>query len=74
MRWRSEGVSTVHYWTGRRWREAGEAHEALVGTRWQRPEGLSDRDRLDVLRAAVAYSLGDEKVAAVRLCHSSGGR
>lgn len=55
------------YWTGRRWREAGEAHEGLVGTRWQAPEPLSDRDRLDVLRAAVAYSLGDEKLALNRL-------
>jgi hypothetical protein len=55
------------YWTGRRWREAGEAHEALVGTRWQPRETLSDRDRRDVLRAAVAYSLGDEKLALDRL-------
>jgi hypothetical protein len=55
------------YWTGRRWREAGEAHESLVGTRWQTPEPLSDRDRLDVLRAAVAYSLGEERLALDRL-------
>jgi len=55
------------YWSGRRWREAGEAHEALVGTRWQAAEGLSDRDRLDVLRAAVAYSLGEERIALDRL-------
>jgi tetratricopeptide (TPR) repeat protein len=55
------------YWTGRRWREAGEAHEGLVGTRWQAAEPLSERDRLDVLRAAVAYSLGDERLARDRL-------
>jgi hypothetical protein len=55
------------YWTGGRWREAGEAHEALAGTRWQTPEALADRDRLDVLRAAVAYSLGEEKLALDRL-------
>jgi hypothetical protein len=55
------------YWTGRRWREAGEAHEALAGTRWQGPEPLSDRARLDVLRAAVAYSLANEKLALDRL-------
>jgi hypothetical protein len=55
------------YWTGRRWREAGEAHESLVGTRWQGREALSDRDRLDVLRAAVAYSLGEERLALDRL-------
>jgi hypothetical protein len=55
------------YWTGRRWREAGEAHEGLVGTRWQTSEPLAERDRLDVLRAAVAYSLGDERLALDRL-------
>ena len=51
----------------RSWREAGEAHESLVGTRWQSPEPLSDRDRRDVLRAAVAYSLGEESLALDRL-------
>jgi hypothetical protein len=55
------------YWTGRRWREAGEAHEELAGTRWQGPEALSERTRLDVMRAAVAYSLAGEKLALDRL-------
>ena len=30
------------------------ADEALVGTRWQGPEPLADRDRADVMRAAIA--------------------
>jgi hypothetical protein len=55
------------YWNGRRWREAGEAHEQLVGTRWQGRDALSDQDRADIVRAAVAYSLGDEKLALDRL-------
>jgi hypothetical protein len=55
------------YWNGRRWREAGEAHEFLVGRRWQGREPLSDQDRADLVRAAVAYSLGDEKLALDRL-------
>jgi hypothetical protein len=55
------------YWTGRRWREAGEAHEELAGTRWQGPEPLPERTRLDVMRAAVAYSLAGEKLALDRL-------
>jgi tetratricopeptide (TPR) repeat protein len=54
-------------WNGRRWREAGEAHERLVGTRWQGPAPLSDRDRIDVMRAAIAYSLGEEPLALDRL-------
>jgi tetratricopeptide (TPR) repeat protein len=54
-------------WNGRRWREAGESHEALAGTSWQGPEPLSDRNRIDVLRAAIAYALGDEAIDLDRL-------
>ena len=54
-------------WTGRRWRDAGEEHEGLVGTRWQDAEALGDRERRDVLRAAIAYSLADEALALERL-------
>jgi tetratricopeptide (TPR) repeat protein len=54
-------------WTGSRWREAGEAHEALAGTRWQGPASLSERERTDVMRAAIAYALGDEAIALDRL-------
>jgi hypothetical protein len=54
-------------WNGRRWREAGEAHEKLVGTRWQGDAILSDQDRTDLLRAAIAYSLGDDALSLDRL-------
>lgn len=54
-------------WSGRRWRDAGEAHEELVGGKWQGGEALSDRDRTDVLRAGIAYSLGNEAIALDRL-------
>jgi tetratricopeptide (TPR) repeat protein len=47
-------------WGARRWRDAGVAAEALVGLRWGNPEPLADRDRADVLRAAIAYALADE--------------
>jgi hypothetical protein len=55
------------YWTGRRWREAGEAHEQLLGTRWMEEGSLSERERTDVLRAAIAYTLGDEGLSLDRL-------
>jgi hypothetical protein len=54
-------------WSGRRWREAGEANEALAGTRWQGAEALTDRERTDVMRAAIAYSLADDAIALGRL-------
>jgi hypothetical protein len=55
------------FWTGRRWREAGEAHEQLLGTRWQEEEPLSERERTDILRAAIAYTLGNEPIGLDRL-------
>ena len=54
-------------WTARRWREAGEAHEALAGRRWQDGNELNRRERTDVLRAAIAYTLADEAIALDRL-------
>lgn len=55
------------YWTGRRWREAGEEHEHLLGTRWKETEPLTKRERTDVLRAAIAYTLGNENISLDRL-------
>ncbi len=54
-------------WNARRWREAGETHEKLVGTRWQGDTVLSGQDRSDLMRAAIAYSLADDALALDRL-------
>jgi hypothetical protein len=54
-------------WTGRRWREAGEAHEALVGDVWRRRAPLDDSARTDILRAAIAYGLAGETLGMERL-------
>ncbi|KQO73226.1 hypothetical protein ASF20_16015 [Methylobacterium sp. Leaf88] len=54
-------------WTGRRWRDAGEAHEALVGDAWRRRVPLDDDARTDILRAAIAYGLAGETLGLERL-------
>ncbi|WP_460448585.1 hypothetical protein [Alsobacter sp. SYSU BS001988] len=54
-------------WQGRRWREAGEIFERIVGDAWQEPGPLDDRGRADVMRAAIAYGLGDENLSLERL-------
>ncbi|MCJ2043925.1 hypothetical protein MKK58_05160 [Methylobacterium sp. J-078] len=54
-------------WTGRRWREAGEAHEALVGEAWRRRAPLDDTARTDILRTAIAYGLAGESLGLERL-------
>jgi tetratricopeptide (TPR) repeat protein len=54
-------------WQGRRWKEAGEAHEQLAGQGWRSSQALSERARIDVVRAAIAYSLGEEVLSLDRL-------
>jgi tetratricopeptide (TPR) repeat protein len=54
-------------WQSRRWREAGEQFERIVGDRWQTPEPLDEHARADVMRAAIAFGLGDESLSLERL-------
>ncbi|KTS31781.1 hypothetical protein NS228_22235 [Methylobacterium indicum] len=54
-------------WGARRWREAGEAHETLLGTRWRDPGPLSDAERNDVMRAAISYALAEDTLSLDRL-------
>ncbi|MGU3664601.1 hypothetical protein ACLBX9_10495 [Methylobacterium sp. A49B] len=55
------------YWGARRWREAGEAHEALLGEMWQSGQALDDQSRTDAVRAAIAYDLAGESIGLERL-------
>lgn len=55
------------YWTGRRWREAGEAYERLLGETWRGDGTLNDSERADVMRAGVSYVMGSENLSLDRL-------
>ncbi|WP_457108752.1 hypothetical protein, partial [Methylobacterium sp. P5_C11] len=55
------------YWGARRWREAGEAHEGLLGEAWRSGQPLDDQARADVVRAAIAYDLAREAIGLERL-------
>ena len=55
------------FWAARNWRESGERLEALVGERWKGEEALDASDRHDVLRAALAYTLGGEQLGLSRV-------
>ncbi|KFC67152.1 hypothetical protein FG93_04127 [Bosea sp. LC85] len=55
------------YWTGRRWREAGEAHERILGESWRGNTLLKERERTDVMRAAVSYVMSNEALSLDRL-------
>ncbi|WP_335645480.1 hypothetical protein [Methylobacterium durans] len=54
-------------WGARRWREAGEAHEALLGDIWRGRKVLDEAARADVIRAAIAYDLSGETIGLERL-------
>ncbi|KAF0230465.1 MAG: hypothetical protein FD175_1581 [Beijerinckiaceae bacterium] len=55
------------YWKGKKWREAGESYERVLADSWQKDEPLTEGQRLDALRAGLAYVLGEEKLALDRL-------
>ena len=54
-------------WRGKRWLEAGEAFEKVLGDRWQGADEFTDRERSDIMRAGVAYVLADDRLALDRL-------
>lgn len=54
-------------WAARRWREAGEAHEAMLGPAWRSGRPLDDAARGDVIRAGIAYGLAGESLGLERL-------
>ena len=54
-------------WSARRWREAGEAHEVLLGPAWRAGKPLDEAGQADVIRAAIAYGLAGEGLGLERL-------
>jgi tetratricopeptide (TPR) repeat protein len=61
-------------WRSKRWREAGEALEQVLGDAWQGPAELDARQRGAVLRAGIAYILGDDRLGADRLRSKFAGK
>lgn len=54
-------------WKAKRWREAGERLEAMLGNRWSDAAPLDDQERQDVLRVAIAYALANDQLQLDRL-------
>ncbi len=54
-------------WSAHRWQSAGEALELMLGDSWSSKDDLSDEDRQDVLRSAIAYALADDMLGLDRL-------
>jgi tetratricopeptide (TPR) repeat protein len=62
------------FWTAKRWRQAGEAIELMLGERWKEEETLNEIERHDVLRAGLAYALAGETLSLTRLKEKFGGK
>lgn len=55
------------YWESGNWAIAGQKSEQLLGDRWQDPKPLSDDERHEVMRTAIAYSLANDETSLERL-------
>jgi hypothetical protein len=55
------------YWQAGQWATAAQEAESLLGQRWSDAAPLSDDDRQEVMRAAVAYSLANDETSLERL-------
>jgi tetratricopeptide (TPR) repeat protein len=54
-------------WDSGNWTSAGAKAEDVVGDRWNASGPLNDEERAQIMRAAVAYSLGNDQPALDRL-------
>jgi hypothetical protein len=54
-------------WDSGNWTGAGAKAEDVVGDRWNASGPLNDEERAQIMRAAVAYSLGNDQPALERL-------
>ena len=55
------------YWESGNWGIAGQKAEEMLEARWSEPAPLSDSDRAEVMRAAVAYSLANDEASLARV-------
>jgi len=55
------------YWESGNWAVAGQKAEELLGDAWSGKDALSDEDRTEVMRAAIAYSLANDEPSLDRL-------
>jgi hypothetical protein len=54
-------------WQGRRWQQAGEQFELLLGSRWRDGDELNEDERFNIMRAAIAYALAGDQFGLDRL-------
>jgi tetratricopeptide (TPR) repeat protein len=61
-------------WVARRWREAAEQIELLYGEQWRDFAAVTASERIDILRAAIGYALGEDSIGLMRLRERFAGK
>ncbi len=60
-------IRALALWRGQKWSKAGEEYEKLLGDSWLGDKPLSSKERVQVLRAAISYTLGSDPLGLGRL-------
>ena len=60
-------IKSLALWNGEKWSMAGEQYEKLLGKQGQRVGELPAKARVQVLRAAISYTLGGDQLGVDRL-------
>ncbi|HWY65097.1 MAG TPA: hypothetical protein VNX61_07770 [Rhizomicrobium sp.] len=60
-------LRTDIYWESGNWALAGQKSEELLGNRWSDVGSLTDAERNELLRTAVAYSLANDEASLARV-------
>jgi hypothetical protein len=63
----AEALRADVFWDAQRWPEAGAKMEAILGARYADEKPLDELERLNLMRACVAYSLAGDAVSLERL-------
>ena len=71
---RSSGCAPTSCGRRKRWRDAGEQIEKLYGERWRELMPLTEVERPDILRAAIAFALAEDQLATDRLREKYGAK
>jgi len=60
-------IKSLALWKARKWTLAGEQYEKLLGTKGLENAELASKERVQVLRAAISYTLGGDQLGLERL-------
>ena len=60
-------IKSLALWKAQKWALAGEQYEKNLGAKWREQQKLTGKERVQVLRAAISYTLGGDQLGLERL-------